>query len=115
MLSTIKELQDILYQRWTLGKHPEADEDSTGSTAQGDFSDKDEFTGEVISAETGDHICWCEPSSPGQAMAEMVIAAGALYQQFRGESGTDDYIVPEPEADAFLRAFEEFVNKNAGW
>ena len=115
MLSTIKELQDILFQRWALACKPEADQDSEGPTSQGGFCDKDEFTGEVITTSTGDHVCWVESSLPGKAIAEMIIAAQNLYLTLRSEPMTDDYISPGPETDAFLRAFEEFVNKNAGW
>lgn len=115
MLSTIKELQDLTYQNWILGTEPELDAEQDGDRVIGDFTDKDEFTGEIVSQTTGDHICWCEPSIPGKAMAEMIIAARNLYEQIRGLDNSDDYIIPGPEADTFLRCFEEFVNANSGW
>jgi hypothetical protein len=115
MLTTIKELQDLLYQPWSIGQESDADIETQDGRSIGDFYDKDVFTGEVLSQTTGDHICWCEPSVPGKAMADMIIAARNLYEQFHGVDNSDDYIVPGPEADAFLRAFEEFVNQNAGW
>ena len=106
-LSTIKELQDLLCQDWFLSREPDTDEDG--------IAGQDVFTGEIVSHTTGDHIAWCDTTYSGQAMAEMIVAARALYAQFRGVDNSDDYIVPGPEADAFLRAFEEFVNKSAGW
>jgi phage anti-repressor protein len=114
MLNTIKELQDIIRQQWVTGQQPTADEDSIGSTARGDFMDKDEFTGEIISMDTGDHVCWCEPSLPGKAMADMIIAAKELYKSMRIDRG-DDYVIQGHIGDMFCKAFEKFVGRNAGW
>jgi len=106
MLSNIKQMQDIIDQRWIPAMVPTCYED-------GEYG-PDSFYGEIITVKTGDHVCWLNLADGAEAFAEMICTAHDLYLQMRGLDNSDDYIVPGVEADAFLKRFETFVMKNAG-
>ena len=109
MLSTLKELQDLLYQDWFLMKEPDVDEEGYYPP------EADVFTGEIVSHTTGDHICFCEPSAKGEAMAEMILAAHKMYTNAVRLTDPDEYMFTAETVDKFRRSFEEFILKNAGW
>ena len=110
MLSTIKEVQDLLYQQWAIGQEPDGDIETQDGRSVGYVYYRGVFTGEIISHKTGDHICWCEPSAQGKAMADMIIAARGLYVQIMCEDN-----ITGPDTNTFLHCFENFVAQNAGW
>ena len=112
MLSKINELQDILNQPWFMVFEPDVDDEG--------YTDSNIFTGEIATSTTGDHVCFVQGNriNGDETLANLIIAAKEVYVQARVLTDVnhhDDYVVPAPEMDAFLRAMEEMIMRCAGW
>mgnify|MGYP000868276825 FL=1 len=68
---TLGEMQDIIMQDWVMAYEPDTDDEG--------YTEGEYFTGEIITKQTGEHVCQLDLGPGNKRLAEMILAAHEMY------------------------------------
>ena len=100
----LSDMQDIIMQDWVMAYEPDTDDEG--------YTEGEYFTGEIITKQTGEHVCQLDLGPGNKRLAEMILAAHEMYIGMYINCD-DNYEVKGEIGDHFLRSMEEMVLHNS--